>query len=305
MPGQRKVGMDHDLWDWSPMYKRPVLRWPEGAQIAVCLLVDLGHYDWKPPEGAFDPPSHTPPMSMSPYPDLVTVTYREYGHRVGIFRVMEVLDKYNIKATVPMDAYTADHYPILVKECQQRGWEIIGHGVTQRQAITSLMSDDEEKQYIQRSLDALRQATGQMPAGWLGPEHCQSARTPALLAEMGIRYVCDFPNDEQPYRVHTPTGELYSLPVMIELGDVMGHFNRKVTIQRWVQMVQEAFDVIYQEGKQNGRMLVLNLHPWCIGQPYRIKYLEQVIEHMVRRQGVWMATGSEIIDWYRTHPPGS
>lgn len=305
MTSQFKYGMDHEYWDWSPIVKRPRLEWPNGARLVVCLLVDLGHYDWKPPEGAFDPPTHTPPHSMNPYPDYVTVTYREYGHRVGIFRMMEVLDRYNVKATVPMDAYTADHYPTLVQECQSRGWEIIGHGITQRQAITSLMSEAEERQYIQQSIDALRRATGKPPAGWLGPEHSQSARTPKILAEMGIRYCCDFPNDEQPYRVHTPSGELYALPCMIEIGDTIGHYNRKLPLQRWVQMVKETFDVMHTDAQETGLLLAFRLHPWCVGQPYRIKYLEEIVAYMARRDGVWIAPGSEIVDWYRAQPHAS
>jgi allantoinase len=299
---QFKYGMDQDYWDWSPVVKRPPLQWPGGARVAVCLLVDLGYYDWKPPQGAFDPPTHTPPHSMNPYPDYVTVTHREYGHRVGIFRMMEVLDRYGIKATVPMDAYTAEHYPILVDECHSRGWEIIGHGLSQRQAITSLMSEGEERLYIQRSIDVLRRATGRSPAGWLGPEHSQSARTPEILAGMGIRYCCDFPNDEQPYRVHTATGELYALPCMIEIGDTMGHFNRKLPLPRWVQMVKETFDVMHADAAATGLALVFRLHPWCVGQPYRIKYLEEIVRHMAGREGTWIATGSEIIDWYRRQP---
>jgi allantoinase len=305
MATQFKYGMDQEYWDWSPIVKRPRLQWPNGARLAVCLLVDLGHYDWKPPAGAFDPPTHTPPHSFNPYPDYVTVTHREYGHRVGIFRMMEVLDRYKVKATVPMDAHTADHYPILVEECQSRGWEIIGHGVTQRQAITSLMSEKEERYYIQQSIDALKRATGTSPAGWLGPEHSQSARTPKILAEMGIRYCCDFPNDEQPYRVHTPSGELYALPCMIEIGDTIGHYNRKVALPRWVQMVKETVDVMHADAEDTGLLLAFRLHPWCTGQAYRIKYLEEIVAHIAGREKVWIATGSEIIDWYRTQPHAS
>jgi allantoinase len=300
MPLKFKYGMDQDYWHWSPLVKRPVLQWPNGAKLAVCLLVELGHYEWKPPEGAFDPPTHTPPHSMNPYPDYVTVTFREYGHRIGIFRMMEVFDRYNVKATVPMDAYTAEHYPGLVDECQNRAWEIIGHGITQRQAITSFMSEAEERDYIGRSIDALRKATGKAPAGWLSPEHSQSTRTPKILADMGVRYCCDLPNDEQPYRLHTPSGELFALPCMIEIGDTMGHYNRKLPLQRWVQMVMETFEIMCDDASETGLLLAFRLHPWCVGQPYRIKYLEEIVSCMTRREDVWIATGSEIIDWYRT-----
>ena len=295
-------GMDQGYWNWSPLVKRPVLHWPNGARLAVCLLVELGHYEWQPPDNAFDPPTHTPPHSMNPYPDYVTVTFREYGHRIGIFRMMEVFDGLGVKATVPMDAYTADHYPRLVAECTSRGWELIGHGLTQRQAITNLMSEAAERDYIERSIAALRKATGRTPAGWLSPEHSQSIRTPQLLAEMGIRYCCDFPNDEQPYRLCTPSGELYALPTMIEIDDTIGHYNRKLPLQRWVQMVKETFDVMHRDAGETGLLLAFRLHPWCVGQPYRVKYLEEIVAYMARRQGTWMATGSEIIEWYRAQP---
>lgn len=295
-------GMDQDYWDWSPFVTRPRLAWPGGARLAVCLLVDLGHYEWAPPPGAFDPPTHVPPHSLNPYPDYVTVTFREYGHRIGIFRMMEVLDQYGVRATVPMDAHTATHYPNLVAECMRRHWEPIGHGITQRQAITSLMTEADERDYVARSLDALRRATGREPTGWLGPEHSQSERTLAILAEHGIRYCCDLPNDEQPYRLRTPTGELYALPCMIELGDTMGHYDRKLPLSRWVRMITETVDVMYDDAAETGLLLAFRLHPWCMGQPYRIKYLEEIVAYLARHEGLWIATGSEIIEWYRTQP---
>ncbi len=296
MPERIPYGMDHDFWSWSPIAKRPALQWPNGARVAVCLLVDLGHYEWKPPEGAFDPPSNTAPMSLNVYPDYPTVTHREYGHRIGIYRIMEVLERHGVKATAPMDAHTADHYPILVRETAARGWEIAAHGVTQRQAITSLMSEEEEREYIAHSLESVTKACGALPAGWVGPAYSQSERTLTLLAEMGIRYVCDIPNDEQPYVITTPKGDLCALPVMFELGDEIMQFNRKVAVQHWARLVREAFDVLHRDG---GRLLVLHVHPWCVGQPYRIKYFNEVVEHIAGHPGVWMATGAEIADWYR------
>lgn len=290
---------DQGYWDWSPRPRRPRLQWLGGARLAVCLLVDLGHYEWSPPPGAFDPPTHVPPHSLNPFPDYVTVTFREYGHRIGIFRMMEVFDRYGVRATVPMDAYTAERYPLLVDACLDRGWEPIAHGITQRRAITSLMSEEEERDYIRRSIDALERAAGRRPAGWLGPEHSQSARTPSLLAECGIRYCCDFPNDEQPFRIRTTAGELYALPCMIEIGDTVGHYNRKLPLPRWAQMVKETFDVMFDDAAETGLLLAFRLHPWCTGQPYRIRYLEEIVAYMAQRQGAWIATGSEIVDWYR------
>jgi allantoinase len=303
MPAVTRYGMDQEYTDWSPIVKRGVLKWPDGARVALCVVVYLEHYEWNPPEGSFHSPTLASPMWVIPYPDFHTTTHREYGHRVGIFRVMEVLDKYGIKATVAMDALTAENYPTLVRECQQREYEIMAHGVGIRRMITSNMSEAEERQYIRQSIDTLATATGKKPAGWLGPEYGESERTPRLLAEMGIQYTCDWGNDEQPYSMTTPAGELYALPILSELDDVAMSFNRRVAINEWSDLIKLSFDVQYLEGAKNGRLVVVSVHPWCLGQPHRIKYLDQALGHMLSHSGVWKATGSEIVDWYSKNRP--
>jgi hypothetical protein len=124
-----------------------------------------------------------------------------------------------------------------------------------------------------------------------------------LLAEAGIEYVCDWANDEQPYPLKTPEGRLLALPIMYGLDDVNTLTDRKVTVDRYAQMLKEGFDTLYQDGAHNGRVMALHLHPWLIGQPFRIGYLDDALAHMVRRQGVWTASGAEIVDWYRRNTP--
>jgi hypothetical protein len=124
-----------------------------------------------------------------------------------------------------------------------------------------------------------------------------------LLAELGIRYVCDWVNDEQPYPLQVPAGELYALPMALPVDDVNALWDRRIDIDRYGEMMQETFETLYSEGATNGRLLVLHLHPWLIGQPFRIGRLDEALGHMVQRQGVWAATGSEIIDWYRHNRP--
>jgi peptidoglycan/xylan/chitin deacetylase (PgdA/CDA1 family) len=222
---------------------------------------------------------------------------------VGIYRVLDVLERHGIRPTVAMDAMTASNYPYLVRHCLDRGCEIIGHGISVSRMITGNMSEQQERDYIRESLDALTQATGEVPTGWMGPEYGESERTPRLLGEAGIRYLCDWANDEQPYPLKVPAGELFALPVMLELDDVVAMAHRKVTVERYGAMLREGFDGLYDDGTTNGRALVLSLHPWLIGQPFRIGVLDEALGHMMRRQGVWAASGAEVVDWYRTHPP--
>ena len=304
MPAERRFGMDHEHYDWSPVVNREVLRWPEKARVALCVIVNLEHMEWQAPESAYQAATLSGGAWRLPYPDYIGYSHREYGHRVGIFRVLKALQKYGIPATIAMDSLTAQHYPYLVDYCKERGCEFIGHGVSVSRMITSKMSEGEEREYIREAIDVLTSATGSTPAGWLGPEYGESTRTPQLLAEAGLRYVCDWTNDEQPYPLNSPAGEAYALPIMLELDDVNALWDRRVTIGRYRDMLKEAFDTMYGEAARSGRLLVLNLHPWLIGQPFRIRYLDNALEYITRRQGVWAATGSEIVDWYRAHRPG-
>lgn len=310
MPAERRYGMDHEHYDWSPFTARGILRWPDNARIALCVIVNLEHMEWSPPEGSYTA-NLAGGLAPRPFPDYARLSHREYGHRVGIFRILDVLEKHLIKPTVAMDAFTAENYPYLVRHCLTRGCEIIGHGISASRMITSNMSEREEREYIQTSMEALRRATGTAPVGWLGPEYGESARTPQLLAQAGIHYVCDWANDEQPYPMKTPQAVgaqgpaplLFALPIMLELDDINALWDRRVAIDRYMESLKESFDTVYRDGAQNGRLLVLNLHPWLIGQPFRIGYLDEALGHMMRRQGVWAATGSEIVGWYRSNPP--
>jgi allantoinase len=288
--------MDHDHYAWSPIISRERLTWPDGARIAVAFVIGLGHYEADPPPGTFDPPTHRSPLRVMPPPDYPTVSHREYGHRIGIFRLFQIFDAHAIRATAAIDALTAQRYPRIAAECVRRNWEVMAHGVGQRRAITAAMSEPDERAYIRDALDAVGRAAGAAPRGWLSPERSESARTPGLLAETGIQYLCDWANDDQPYLVGPDDRPLVSLPLMQEVSDVNLHWNRRVTMARWAEVVCEAFDTLHGE---SGRLFVLPLHPWCIGQPFRVRYLEQVLEHIERHDGVWMATGAEIAAWYR------
>jgi peptidoglycan/xylan/chitin deacetylase (PgdA/CDA1 family) len=295
-----RPGMDHEHYEWSPLNAaRPRLAWPGGARVALAVIVSLEHMEWSRPPGAYQPPNLAGGYGQGPFPDVTAWSHREYGHRVGIFRVLDALDAHGVKPTIAMDALTAEHYPFLVRHCGRRGDEVIGHGVSVSRMITSRMSEDEEREYIATSLAALTRAFGRAPQGWLGPEYGESARTPRLLARAGLRYVCDWVNDEQPYRLNVPEGELHALPISFPLDDVNALWDRRMDLDRYAAAITETFDVLYREGARNGRLLVLRLHPWLIGQPFRIGALEAALDHIVRRAGVWAATGAQIVDWYR------
>ena len=299
MPAERREGMDHEHHEWSPISTRGKLSWPDNAKVALCVIITLEHTEWEPPEGSFSA-DQAGGLGLRPFPDYPRFSHREYGHRVGIFRVLDTLERLKIKATVAMDTQTAEGYPYLVKHCQDRGCEIIAHGVSGSQMISGHMSTEEEAGFIRSSLDAMKQATGTAPRGWFGTDYGESERTPVLLREAGIDYLCDWVNDEQPYPM---ANGLVALPTMLEMDDLFALSNRRVEIKRYCQSLKDGFDVMYRDGAENGRLMTINLHPWLVGQPFRIGYLEEALAHIMGHQGVWSASGSEIIDWFRANPP--
>jgi peptidoglycan/xylan/chitin deacetylase (PgdA/CDA1 family) len=179
----------------------------------------------------------------------------EYGNRVGMFRLWRILDKYGVRPTIAMDRLVAENYPFLVRECMNRGVEVIGHGVSARRTIHAGMSIDVERTYIRESIAALTKAMGTAPIGWLSPNCQESMNTPALLAAEGVRYVCDWSNDEQPYRMKVPKGELFSLGVDLDLDDDFIHYTGRKLIGEYCQIIQDTFDGLYRDGAKTGRVL--------------------------------------------------
>jgi allantoinase len=296
----------------SMIVRRPPLAWPGGHRVAFSVVVCAEYYELQPPADAFVPPNVPGGFGRAPYPDVRAFSQREYGNRVGIFRVMEALDKHQIRATAAADAVIATRYPYLIEQFQKRNWEIAGHGYSLTRVISNRMSEEQERDHIGASLDAVEKACGTRPKGWHGPEYGESERTPALLAQFGVKYVLDWPNDEQPYLMNTPSGSIVSIPMALELDDVITHYHRRIGLARWRQAVAEALDQLLADGDAGGRQLVLALHPWLIGHPHRIGYFEDVLADAASRKDLWITTTGEIADFYlnqpaytsQTKPPG-
>ena len=295
-------GMDHDHYPWSPLPNRPVLKWPDNARIAFFVIVNLEYMEWGPPKGT-QSGGLMGGLGVRAAPDYERYGHRDYGQRIGIFRILDVLQKHGIKPNIAMDVRTAERFPFLVEHCKKRGCEIVGHGIAANHMISSGMSEQEEKDYIKASLDGLKKAAGVTPVGWLGPQYGESARTPQLLAEAGIRYVCDWVNDEQPFAMKVPQGKLTALPTIYELQDEFALFGRTVPIHRYGELIKESFDTLYDDGAKNGRLLGINLNSWISGQPFRIGHVDKALGHIMSRQGVWAASCTEITDWFERNPP--
>lgn len=288
------MNREHGWFDAEPIIARGKAAWPGGARLALGFVVSIEHYEMFQPPGAAIPVTLPGGFGRGPYPDFRTYSHREYGNRVGIFRMLELFERHGVRATAAIDAGVARTRGVIVAACIKRGWEIAAHGNAVTQVLSSALSEADERAQVAGALDAIERACGKRPVGWHGPEYGESERTPAILAALGVRYVLDWPNDELPYAMRTPAGPLLSLPMMVDFDDVFAHWYRKLTMARWVRSIADALDQLLDDGRTRPRMLLVNLHPWLSGQPWRVSYLDAVLQDVSRREGIWLATAGEI-----------
>ena len=287
----RSHGMDHELYAWSMLEQRPPVAWPGGARIALWVNVALQFFPLNQAGKPFPPPGGM----TTAYPDLRHFTLREYGNRVGIFRFLKTFDRLGVKPTFAMNTALAERNPYLTRKLVERGDEIICHGWDMDSPHYGGMDGDEERALVSRSLDSLRSLTGQPVSGWISPGKSQSANTPAILVEHGVEYMCDWINDDMPYRFATAAGPITAMPLSLELEDRFLIMHNLHSETEYTQQICDAFDFLYAEaGEQGGRMLALSIHPWMLGQPHRIGALEAALGYIMGHDGVWSAGAGEI-----------
>ena len=289
----RRQGMDHGRYDWSILPQRKPVAWPDSARVALWVVPAL---EWFPLDMKGVP--FKPPGAMqTAYPDLRHYSLRDYGNRVGIFRVMQALERHGIRASVAVNAAVAARYPTLLQACVARNWEVIANGQDMDHLHHAGLAPDDEKKLIDNTLALLRKASGQAVRGWLSPAKSESAATLDLLGAAGIDYVCDWVNDDMPYAMRTASRGIHAMPHPVDIDDYTILVQNHHTEDDFRDQLCDQFDVLYRESTtQGGRIMAISLHPWVIGQPYRIKALEDALAHIMRHRGVWAATGSEILD---------
>jgi allantoinase len=284
---KRHHGYDHDLFSWSAIHERKPVSWPGGKSVALWIGVSLEWFPILPSDTPFRAPGHM----QTAYPDYRHYTARDYGNRVGVYRLLDAFAKAGIKASFATNSVIAERYPELVSEIVGAGHEIIAHSTDMNGTIASGLPIEEERALIATSLDTIERATGTRPQGWLSIARSQSWNTPDLLREAGVRYCCDWVNDELPYAFKNG---LINLPLNHELSDRQIITVQQQSADSYAQSMRDAFDWLASEG--TGRILPLHLTPYIMALPYRISALEDLLCDLAERPQAWAATGAQIVE---------
>ena len=284
------IPQEHDRFDYSAIIDRPRLSWPHGARVAVWLIPNIEHF-------LFDRPS-TRLTNLPVNPDVLNYAWRDYGVRVGIWRMMEIMERYGFKGTVSLNSDVCTRYPRIIEEGKKLGWEWMGHG-TNNSTLLAGQSEAEERALIEEVVTTITRSVGAAPRGWLSPALSETVRTLDILAENGIEYVGNWTNDDQPYPMRVKKGSMIAMPYSVEINDIPALLDLHQSPEVFGQMICDQFDVLYEDGAKTGRVMSICLHPFLVGYPHRSKYLAKALAHITSRQEVWLATGSEILDWYK------
>jgi peptidoglycan/xylan/chitin deacetylase (PgdA/CDA1 family) len=285
--------LDHDWFDHRSLFKRATLQWPDGKPVALWITVPVEFFPLEAPAEPFRPIGG---LALG-YPDTWNFSSRDYGTRIGIYRIMQVLDRLGLRATAAVNSAVADRHPRIVDELTARRWEIMANGVDMGHLHHGKLEVDEERKLIQSCRETLASASGGPIAGWLSPGRSQSAHTLALLAESGFRYVTDWANDDLPYAVRTASGALVAMPLTHEWADRVLLVHHNLTVDDYQALVLQAFERLRAEAMDQGcgRILSLSVTPWIMGYPHRIGTLERTLGTILQTGVVWRATGGDIV----------
>jgi allantoinase len=300
MPGhgyahERPFSAVHSRIPYSPIVDRSPISWPGGRRLALWVVPNIEHYEYGPPVGAF------PAYPRTPDPDVRRFAYHDYGNRVGFWRMLEVIDRWDIACTASLNVGVLDLYPQLGEAMAERGWDLMSHGLYNTRFLTELSYED-ERGFLEDCNAVLRRHTGRNFDGMLGPYITATPQTPDVMAEVGMRFHADWVHDERPSPLRTKGGHrMVALPYNYEFNDAPLLMRSSVEADEFAERCIAHFDALYNAEDETGRMMCIVLHPFTIGQPHRISALDRVFAHVRAHDDVWVAGGSAIVDHYLAH----
>ena len=288
----------HGRYDYSPIRGRPRYLWPNGAGLAVYVAINLEGFAFGEGLGAELAPG-------GPQPDVLNYAWRDYGNRVGAWRLIDLLDQLNAPASVLINSDLYADAPGLAEAFRARGDEFVGHGRTnsERQGV---LDEAAEAALIAEATGAIARAEGAPPKGWLGPWISQSRATPDLLAEAGYHYLLDWCMDDQPVWMRTRRGPILAVPYPQEINDIPMVVGRRIEGPAFAQMIVDHFDEMLAQSAREPLVMGIALHPYIVGQPHRLRHLRKALTHVAaQRDRIWLTTAGAIAAHARALPAGT
>lgn len=278
---------------YSAIVDRKPLKLPRGVRVVVWPIVNVEVWDIGRPMPRQALP---PPTGITRLPDVPHWAWHEYGNRVGFWRLKAALDKFKITPSLSINARVCEDYPRIARAAHAAGWEFMGHSYDQR----PIHLEPNQRATIRKTVSVIKKFTGKPPVGWLGPGFTQTLDTPEHLVEAGIKYICDWPIDDEPVEIATAKGPLLTLPYSIELNDIALMIVQHQSPQELFTRTMDYFERLYAESAARAKIMSIAVHPYISGTPFRIKYFEQTLAALKKKRGVVFWTGEEIMHWYRS-----
>jgi peptidoglycan/xylan/chitin deacetylase (PgdA/CDA1 family) len=277
--------------DYSPMIDRPIIKWPNNARVAFWVAPNIEHYEYMPPmDGVRNP------WPRTPHPDVQQYSSHEFGNRVGFWRLLDILDHYNIKCSTTLSIGVVEHFPDIAEAMLKRDWTFVNHGFYNTRYVTTY-SETQEREFLHECVETFKRLTGRQIKGHSGPAASNTEHTPDLLAEVGFVYQTDWKIDDQPLPIKVKSGRLVCVPYTSELNDAP-LYRRNHEADYYAEICKAQFDQLYEEGEESGRCMCIAFHPYATGRPHRSKYLDEVLSYIMGHEGVWQTTTDEIAEYY-------
>ena len=293
-------------YDYVPLPKRKPLRWPNGARVALMVTTNLEYWDqMRESPAPYYPggPSIITDVLPGNVYDNPNWTWREYGHRVGVWRMFDCFTEAGVPTTCTMNAKMGLRRREVIEAAMAQNWELVAHNYVQSDLLTNYQFDIEgEREVIRETLRVYKDVVGKPARGWLSSSLRSTPNTPDIVAAEGLDFITDYLNDDQPYLMRTTCGRpLVSIPYTSEVNDFTVFLRQGKDVQGALGVFTEALDELWREGEHSGRLMNIGLHPHVIGQPFRIRALREFLAYAKARSGIWWATREQIADWYLKH----
>src|SRR5512134_1324277 len=290
-------------YPFVPLPDRGPLRFPGGAQLALIITINLEY--WEPFRAGQKEPLFTGGPMTIPHGlpgdvfDTANWTWREYGQRVGVWRMIDMFDKVDVKPSCTINGMTMTERRRIVDAVNERGWELVPHNWAQNDLLTYYADEpNAEREVIKRTLDKYFEVVGRPAKAWLSSAIRGTLHTPAFLKEFGLIAYCDYLNDDQPYLIRTIHGPIVCVPYSNDINDFNIFARGGLSPSGGLETLKLCFDELYKEGARSGRLMNVGLHPHVIGQPHRVGALREFLEYAASRPAVWFPTREEIAAWY-------